>query len=341
MSGARRNAYVLMRDKIGRKSLSRNLNQTNYMRITNDLPEVDVPKGTLVEIDVDGFLNNRKNPSSNCISNSVSVVCIDDVASEESQDLLFKTRDRDRNHLDSSQENKAKIKFAVTFKELFPVEHEACELLLPLAPSARYTMVSSPDRLKMLASCRADGQTRALVRRPEGGPPLTGLIQFVGPIPPYSPSTHPRQSSYASLNDLDGRQTDQPGAWIGLELLDRNSWGECDGTVNGVRLFKTRQCGAIFVTVDQLYLYEEEKEFSLKEQPINATHSSPNKRTTEPIPDGSKTVKHQMALSSASLPIKIDERIVWLTDEGPRYGTVKWTGKIEGQWNAGVDFVSF
>ena len=83
----RRNAYVLMRDKKGWKSLARNLNNLNnteYMRVARgesshttyvfkpthmlglltllsnlhlsvlaDLPEVDVPKGTLVEVDVE------------------------------------------------------------------------------------------------------------------------------------------------------------------------------------------------------------------------------------------------------------------------------------------------
>ena len=45
---------------------------------------------------------------------------------------------------------------------------------------------------------------------------------------------------------------------------------------------------------------------------------------------------------TSSLPtIRSKERVVWLTDElGPLYGTVKWTGKISGEWHAGVDFVS-
>ena len=59
--------------------------------------------------------------------------------------------------------------------------------------------------------------------------------------------------------------------------------------------------------------------------------------------DRSKTVSvRSMSEMTSSLPIiRSKERVVWLTDEeGPLYGTVKWTGKISGEWHAGVDFVS-
>ena len=60
-----------------------------------------------------------------------------------------------------------------------------------------------------------------------------------------------------------------------------------------------------------------------------------------PVPEGSKTanIRHK-EMTSSSLPIRSGERVVWLSDDDPLYGTVRWTGKIDGEWAAGVDFVS-
>ena len=40
-------------------------------------------------------------------------------------------------------------------------------------------------------------------------------------------------------------------------------------------------------------------------------------------------------------PLKVDDNVVWLSDNGPEYGIVKWIGKlpdVSTDWMVGVDF---
>lgn len=42
-------------------------------------------------------------------------------------------------------------------------------------------------------------------------------------------------------------------------------------------------------------------------------------------------------------PLRMADRVVWLSDNGPEYGTVKWLGKLPdvgSEWMAGVDFIN-
>ncbi len=50
---------------------------SDYMRIQTDLPEVDVPKGTLVRIDLDCHLGSMKNGI------SVTVISVDHFENQE------------------------------------------------------------------------------------------------------------------------------------------------------------------------------------------------------------------------------------------------------------------
>lgn len=49
-----------------------------------------------------------------------------------------------------------------------------------------------------------------------------------------------------------------------------------------------------------------------------------------------------MSLTNASKPkLRINERVVWFSDTGPEYGTIRWIGKLDdtgSEWMAGVDF---
>lgn len=42
-------------------------------------------------------------------------------------------------------------------------------------------------------------------------------------------------------------------------------------------------------------------------------------------------------------PLKINDKVVWISDSGPEYGIVKWLGKLPdvgNEWMAGVEFVN-
>ena len=45
-----------------------------------------------------------------------------------------------------------------------------------------------------------------------------------------------------------------------------------------------------------------------------------------------------------SVQVCMDDRVVWLSDDGPEYGFVRWIGHVPGSdddYIAGVEFVSF
>ena len=50
------------------------------------------------------------------------------------------------------------------------------------------------------------------------------------------------------------------------------------------------------------------------------------------------------ALSLARLPLELGERIVWISDDGPELGTVRWIGILPDakvkEYMIGVEFVS-
>lgn len=43
-------------------------------------------------------------------------------------------------------------------------------------------------------------------------------------------------------------------------------------------------------------------------------------------------------------PLKVGDRVVWISDSGPEFGIVRWLGHLPGytsdDWIAGVEFVS-
>lgn len=43
---------------------------------------------------------------------------------------------------------------------------------------------------------------------------------------------------------------------------------------------------------------------------------------------------------SSKCQISLEEKVVWLTDYGPQFGTVKWLGRFRGTQMAGIEFVS-
>ena len=51
--------------------------------------------------------------------------------------------------------------------------------------------------------------------------------------------------------------------------------------------------------------------------------------------------QQQQQQQPTSTPLAIGERIVWMADNGPEFGTVKWIGILEDvseDWTVGVEF---
>ena len=52
-------------------------------------------------------------------------------------------------------------------------------------------------------------------------------------------------------------------------------------------------------------------------------------------------LQQQQPQQPTSTPLAIGERIVWMADNGPEFGTVKWIGILEDvseDWTVGVEF---
>ena len=53
-----------------------------------------------------------------------------------------------------------------------------------------------------------------------------------------------------------------------------------------------------------------------------------------------------MAASNEECGVSVGDRVVWLSEDYPEFGWVRWTGKLSGPgdpvgWMVGVEFVSF
>jgi hypothetical protein len=75
---------------------------------------------------------------------------------------------------------------------------------------------------------------------------------------------------------------------------------------------------------------------------VNGFSSSPPSYTSSP-PDRVDFRTDYSPPPTNSSPLRIGDRVVWLSDSGPEYGTVRWLGVLPGaspHTMAGVEFVS-
>ena len=153
---------------------------------------MDVPKGTLVEVDVEesfvrksvGLQNRfvlKEDPivhnflgfdhvlvhsaylpsvqfdfSPLASSSSMTVVCMDVSREKVKLSVIFKVIFASCKISPFMTRNRSLSTFYYFFylQELYPIEHELYELLFPLAPENRYSMVSDPDKLTLMKSCQ-------------------------------------------------------------------------------------------------------------------------------------------------------------------------------------------
>ncbi|CAL1538479.1 unnamed protein product [Lymnaea stagnalis] len=101
------------------------------------------------------------------------------------------------------------------------------------------------------------------------------------------------------------------GIMFGVQLMDKK--GTCDGTIKKKRLFKTEQDYAVYVPLHKIRRRRED------------WHKSTRLRADE---DGEGFYRHQ---DSVRCNLQLGERVVWLSDDGPEKGSVRWVGCLPGE----------
>ncbi len=162
-AGMTRLAYVLMHDKKGWSSLAHQAQYLRYVCPTKQrtfpariipchvplrtqppgVSDVDVEKGTLVEVDPDGDFDPRTNISVNVVS------------------------------LDHPE-----VRVSLLMKELLPIEEGVFQRLIPLRPSERYSVMTDDRRGRMLAAGVGDTVYCVTSSRYKE----VGMVQYVGPL---------------------------------------------------------------------------------------------------------------------------------------------------------------
>jgi len=106
-----------------------------------------------------------------------------------------------------------------------------------------------------------------------------------------------------------------------LELQNDPGRGTSDGVFRKQRFFTCRPESAIFVGLHRIRKHQ-------GQVPTQEATSHPNG-----------------AQPSQDTGLRIGDRVVWMSDDGPEYGTVKWIGllpdaKSDTDFTVGVEFVS-
>ncbi|KAH9499116.1 hypothetical protein Btru_006733 [Bulinus truncatus] len=100
------------------------------------------------------------------------------------------------------------------------------------------------------------------------------------------------------------------GILFGVQLMEKK--GVCDGTIKKKRLFKTEPEYAVFVPLHKIRKRRED------------WHKSTRSKADE---DGDTFVSQQVV----NCNLQIGERVVWISDDGPERGYVRWIGFLPGE----------
>ncbi|XP_064598934.1 ubiquitin carboxyl-terminal hydrolase CYLD-like isoform X2 [Liolophura sinensis] len=132
---------------------------------------------------------------------------------------------------------------------------------------------------------------------------VLGVIRYKGPLP--------KESDF-SVNFK--------GTHFGVELLYNPGEGTTDGKRGGVQLFECPADSGIFVTLNKI-----RRKNSAVTMATAGYGSAQGASLYPPTPP------MQRSLKSAPIPecsLKINDRVVWISDTGPEHGVVKWIGYL-------------
>ncbi len=235
--------YVLMHDKKGWTSLAASAGgASGYLRVHHgaELPDVDVEKGTLVEVDPTGDFDPRTNIS-------VNVVCVE----------------------------RPEIKLSLLTKELMAIEDGQFQRLLPLKPSERYDVLTDERRFRMFSAgvgdtvyCVTSAQFKEarhlclIFRLATSTHDLSlfflvqvGMVQYVGRVKALGPGV------FYGIELLVGWITNL--LVINLVRLcfcrsiKDSDRGMTDGRMGNQQYFVAAPLSSVFVNISKLYYYDD------------------------------------------------------------------------------------
>ena len=108
------------------------------------------------------------------------------------------------------------------FKELFRLDPGIDDILRPVSVSARYAILTDPDRINIL-TCKEGDMVKVSGRPGEKWNGKYGIVQYIGPI------SRPKEADKESLTWADRFQGNIPqnsstqfsyiGTWFGIEII--------------------------------------------------------------------------------------------------------------------------
>ncbi|KAI8790460.1 ubiquitin carboxyl-terminal hydrolase CYLD [Biomphalaria glabrata] len=105
--------------------------------------------------------------------------------------------------------------------------------------------------------------------------------------------------------------TEWKGIYFGVQLVERK--GNCDGSIKKKRFFKTEPDFAVFVPLHKIRKRRED------------WHKNTRKKADE---NGDAFLPQEYNLNCN---LSVGERVVWISDDGPERGFVRWIGVLPGE----------
>ncbi|XP_074645066.1 ubiquitin carboxyl-terminal hydrolase CYLD-like isoform X2 [Tubulanus polymorphus] len=150
------------------------------------------------------------------------------------------------------------------------------------------------------------------------------------------------------------------GLWFGVELLENKGRGTTDGTLSSQRYFMCEPDSGIFVNISKIRRFRGPGQNQHSHHhhhhtavpsvpppvytpsPSTPQYSSISSTTSIATPPSATSPIMAMAMRSTGQHQLVEnERVVWLSDRGPEYGTVRWIGylpDVPDEVTVGVEF---
>jgi len=254
------------------------------------------------------------------------------------------------------------VKVSVLMKELVPIESHHYEILLPLTPIQRHDLISNEKWRSILEVNVGD---TVWYYRSSKAASVAAKSRLNGNYGNVSNASGEKDVGFVRyVGNLESANNRLKGFWIGVELFLEANRGDCNGTWKTTKYFDANENSSVFTTVNHLYIYDEEEDIEQIRQKIGIYKASVDENLARNQPQNHATKKtvwrkfemdrqnnqenQQRVLgqnrgsyveklmsneektgdTNYSAFLKVGDRIVWLSDYGPQYGTVKWIGHL-------------
>lgn len=188
------------------------------------------------------------------------------------------------------------------------IGYDEHELLVPVSVDKRLQIFHDRERLSEGLEMKVDSSVFVTLNESR----LSGTIRYVGAI--------------------------TVGRMFGVELdPEYRGQGTSDGTFRKTRYFKCEQDCAVFCNLYRLRLKDRRNSLRLRRSDEETPSPVESRGVYEP-----RWASVRDAPGHANHPLSHGERIVWMSDEGPEFGTVRWVGCLPdvaaNEITVGVEF---